>query len=126
MNTHNKGNAGEDMAVRFLINEGHEIICKNYRLRDCEIDIISKEKASTDIFGINEYIVFTEVKLRKDINLGSPYEAVGMTKQRKISKAALHFLHSKGFSTDTPVRFDIISITGCEIQWIKNAYEYSY
>lgn len=126
MDTHNKGNTGEDMAAGFLLGEGHEIICRNYRLKDAEIDIISKEKVENNIFGIKEYIVFTEVKFRKTNHQGQPSEAVGLSKQRKIGKAALHFLLSNGYSTDTAVRFDVISIYDCRIQWIKNAYEFVF
>jgi len=124
MNTHLIGNDGEDMAVGFLKKEGHTILERNYRFRDGEIDIISLEKQKDDPFGIDEYVVFTEVKYRKDKAHGNPYDAVDLNKQRKISRIASKFLYDNRYPTDTAVRFDVISISGDEIEWFKNAFEY--
>lgn len=122
MDTKKLGNAGEDLAVRFLEEAGHEILDRNYRIRNGEIDIISREKQEKDRFGITEYLVFTEVKTRSGKNAGDPYEAVGREKQRKILKAAERYLYEKKLPVDTPVRFDVISIVKEEITWYKNAY----
>ena len=52
-----KGKFGEDAVCDKLIKQGHEIVARNFHKRVGEIDIISK---------IGEFVVFTEVKTRRD------------------------------------------------------------
>lgn len=112
------------MATRFLTERGAQIICKNFRLRDSEIDIVFVDNKEVDIINGKPYLVFCEVKYRSGLNYGSPYEAVDYKKALKISRAARYFLYSRHYSDDTPVRFDVISIVNSEITHIKNAFEY--
>ncbi len=126
MNKKNIGSAYEELAVNFLVSNGHDILMRNFTASNAEIDIISKEKQSDNPCGISEYIVFTEVKYRNSADHGNPYEAVGAMKQKKICRAALYYLRKYGFSADTPVRFDVISIVDTEITWISNAFEYVF
>ena len=111
-----KGNMGEDAAAAYLTRKGYEILDRNYRIRDAEIDIIAKKD------GV---IVFVEVKLRKNSSLGSPAEAVNAAKQRKIISAAEGFI-AKNNITDTDFRFDVIEIyskiNGLSINHMENAF----
>ena len=84
-----KGKKGEDIAAARLRKEGYRIIERNYRCIYGEIDIIAMHSGD---------IVFVEVKSRKSDEFGSPEEAVGITKQRKISKVALNYLQEKGLA----------------------------
>ena len=122
MDTRKKGNAGEDLAVRFLCDNGYDVIARNYRLDDCEIDIVFKDSKNVS-YGVNEYIVFAEVKYREDHISGYGFEAVTKKKMKKILKAAKHFLYTGRYSDDTPVRFDVISIEKDKIDHIINAFE---
>ena len=122
MDTHNKGNAGEDLAVRFLNESGYEVIARNYRLRDSEIDIVFKDGINVGC-GVKEYIVFAEVKYRESHLSGYGFEAVTKNKMSRICKAAKHFLYTNRYPDDTPVRFDVISIEKEEIRHIINAFE---
>lgn len=116
------GNSGEEMACNYLIENGNQIIYRNYRIRDSEIDIIFKD---ADSINNITYLVFCEVKYRSTSQCGEPYEAVTNRKIRKICKAAKHYLYSNKLSEDTPVRFDIVSIVESEITHIKNAFYYT-
>ena len=122
MDTHSKGSIGEDLAVRYLTENGYEVIARNYRLDDCEIDIVFKDFQKV-FCGIEEYIVFAEVKYRESHMSGYGYEAVTKGKMKKIVKAAKHFLYTNRYSGDTPVRFDVISIEKEKIDHIINAFE---
>ena len=122
MDTRKKGNVGEDLAVRFLNENGYEVIARNYRLRDSEIDIVFKDNINVG-YGIEEYIVFAEVKYRETHLFGYGYDAVTGSKMKQIIKAAKHFLYTNRYSDDTPVRFDVISIEKEEIRHIINAFE---
>ncbi|MCK4534813.1 MAG: YraN family protein, partial [Syntrophobacterales bacterium] len=74
-------------------------------------------------------IVFVEVKSRKSDKFGLPEEAVGVIKQRKISRVALNYLREKGLA-DHNARFDIVAIRfmpqGNRVKLIRNAFDLSY
>lgn len=108
------GSAYEQLAGELLEKEGYEILEYNVHSRAGEIDIVARDE---------EYLVFIEVKYRKDDSWGNPFEAVSVGKQRTISKCALSYLKKHGMF-DVPVRFDVVGILGKEIQIIKNAFEF--
>ncbi len=109
------GSMYEDMAVKYLVSQGHTIIKRNYRTSYGEIDIISKD---------NSTLVFTEWKYRKNSAYGLSIEAVDIRKQKRISRVALFFCTKYGY-TSLPCRFDVIGIDkDNEITHIKNAFDY--
>lgn len=112
MNNREKGTLYEEAAAKYLTKQGLQIICRNFRCKQGEIDIVAKDD--------NGY-VFVEVKYRKNMEFGSPQEAVGVPKQKTIRKVAEYFLY-KNYLTGVPIRFDVVAITGEEINWIKNAF----
>ena len=115
-----KGKKGEDIAAACLRKEGYRIVERNYRCLYGEIDIIAMDAGD---------VVFIEVKSRKSDNFGSPEEAVGITKQKKISKVALNYLRERGLA-DHNARFDIVAIRfmpqGNRVKLIRNAFDLSY
>lgn len=94
------GNLGEEAAVGLLKESGYKILTRNYKDSLGEIDIIARDK---DTF------CFIEVKTRNSLRFGLPQEAVSLTKQRQISKAALNFL-KKNNLLDKKARFDVVSV----------------
>ncbi len=116
MNNRVTGQDKENIAVNYLKNKGYFIIQTNFRVRQGEIDIVARDGST---------IVFVEVKYRSTSRSGNPLEAVNITKQRKISKAALFYLNKNKISPDnTPIRFDVIGILGEQITHIENAFDY--
>lgn len=109
------GTAYEEQAVLFLEKKGYQILKRNYRCRTGEIDIVARD---------GKYIVFVEVKYRKSHDLGSPEAAVDMRKQKVICRTALAYLASRGQGTDTPVRFDVVSIEGRRIRHYVDAFPF--
>lgn len=107
------GEAGEQQAQTFLRDKGYRILCANYHSRFGEIDIIAED---------GRFLVFAEVKTRKNNRFASGAEAVTLSKQRKIVKTALWYL------METPSllqpRFDVIEVYGDsgEIHHIVNAF----
>lgn len=114
MNKRRKGNDYERVAGNYLESQGYQILEYNFYTRAGEIDIIAKHEG---------YLVFLEVKYRKDENKGHPLEAVQIQKQRTISRCALYYMKKKGVS-DMPVRFDVVGILGEEIILIQNAFDF--
>ena len=113
-NNRKVGTAYEQAVGAFLEEQGYEILEYNYRCRSGEIDIVAKD---------GEYLVFCEVKFRKDNQAGNPLEAVDFKKQRIISKCAFYYLSTHRLH-DIPCRFDVIGVLGREITLVKNAFEY--
>ena len=114
------GQEGEDIACRALRERGYRIIARNWSCRFGEIDIIAMDK---------EDVVFVEVKGRESDVFGTPEEAIGPAKQKKISKAALHYLQEKGLGGRN-ARFDVVTIRfmpqDTQVQLIRNAFDLSW
>lgn len=111
------GNKFEDIASEYLIKKGYEIIKRNFHFgKIAEIDIIAKK---------DNIIVFFEVKARKNIEFGTIYDSMPMTKRKAVRKAAEGYLYiNKIF--DTECRIDFIGIDATiephKIIHIENAF----
>lgn len=95
------GDRGERVAAKYLKRKGMRILCRNYRVPRGEIDLIARDGGT---------LVFVEVKTRRT---GLPAEAVNPEKQRRITRAALHFQKRHGLLDSprpVPSRFDIVAI----------------
>lgn len=109
------GAFGEERALLYLKELGHEIVQKNYRYLRAEVDIISKDGSD---------LVFTEVKTRQTAEIGEPWKAVTKKKQKQIMKCAHQYVVARDL--DVNVRFDIISIVhnryGTRLEHIPAAF----
>jgi putative endonuclease len=114
-NNRKTGSSYEKLAAEYLQAQGYQILEMNYRCRIGEIDIIAKD---------DTYLVFIEVKYRRDISCGMPQEAVDRKKQRIISKVADYYRMMHGCTEVTPCRFDVVAICGQKVQLIQNAFDY--
>ena len=110
-----EGSRYEKLAARYLEQKGMDILELNYRCRTGEIDIIARD---------GEYLVFVEVKYRRDDKMGNPKEAVNRKKQKKISMTASYYLMRECGRMDIPCRFDVAAVLGEQIEVVKNAFEY--
>ena len=113
------GDWGEDRAARYLRLHGYRILERNFRCRQGEIDIIAAKGG---------FVVFVEVKQRKNADFGQAREFVTLTKQRRVIAAAeLWILKNR---CELQPRFDVIEIyapngTGTlfpEIKHLENAF----
>lgn len=55
-------------------------------------------------------VVFAEVKTRRTAQAGTPAEAVGLDKQRRLTRAALVYLKAHGL-LEHASRFDVVAVT---------------
>lgn len=114
--TQNKRKTGshyEEQVAAFLQEKGFEILERNFRCRNGEIDLIARD-------GI--YLVFIEVKYRNSNRCGTALEAIDHKKVLQIRKVARVFLHKNHYPEDTPCRFDAAGIDKNQITYIKNAF----
>jgi len=91
METKNKqqvGAFGEQAVTDFLIEKKIEIIERNWRIREGEIDIVALN--ATGVFS------FIEVKTRSSVAFGHPFEAINRDKARRMQRLALAWLATHG------------------------------
>jgi len=93
------GSFGEDKAVQYLRRQGYSIVERNFSCRFGEIDIIARK---------GNYIVFVEVKLRKNSDFAAAREFVTFSKQRRIISTASLWLSIS--NCELQPRFDVVEI----------------
>lgn len=94
------GAAGEATVARWYEDHGYEVIDRNWRCRDGELDLVVAGR------GV---IVFCEVKTRRGAGFVAPYEAVTPAKQRRIRRLAVRWLGDRRVRAQT-IRFDVASV----------------
>lgn len=106
------GVAGEDLATAWYVGQGYEVVARNWRCRDGELDLIVRD---------GRLFVFCEVKARSSLAFGSPLEAVTHEKRQRIRHLAARWLE------DAPVRpreirFDVVGVLDGELEVIEGAF----
>ena len=94
------GALGEDFAAQWYVARGFEIVDRNWRVREGEIDLVAQRERT---------IVFCEVKTRSSDRFGVPAESVTLTKQRRLRVLAARWL-SEHPDRRGQVRFDVASV----------------
>jgi putative endonuclease len=115
--------AGERLAVAHLEADGYEIIRRNYICRLGEIDVVARPRGKN-------MLCFVEIKCRRSLVMGHPYEAVGPRKQRRYRQIATLFLMREWNRLEvdamTEFRFDVIEVMlageTAEINHIREAF----
>lgn len=110
-----QGQAAEEKALNYLQRSGLQLLARNYRCKNGEIDLIMQQ---------DNTLVFIEVRYRQSSRFGSAAESVTSSKQRKLLLTANHYLQKNGM--DRPCRFDVVGVGGknqTEIEWIQNAFQ---
>lgn len=93
------GRWGEARAAEYIRKRGYRLLASGYRCRFGEIDLI----AASD-----KYIIFTEVKLRKDDSFAPGRAFVDARKQGRIRTTAEAYLAEH--PTELQPRFDVAEI----------------
>jgi len=111
-----RGQAGESLAVDYLLKKGYRILQRNYRYEHGEIDIIAED---------GDVLIFIEVKTFRSKKFGEPEDAVTKNKRERIRKTADGFIFENTID-DKICRFDVIAID-CEktapvIRHIEDAF----
>ena len=111
------GNKGEDLAEKYLSENGYNIIKRNFHFgKSGEIDIIADE---------GDVLCFIEVKTRYSFDYGSPIESITPSKMKKIRRVADGYLYVNKIN-DKECRFDVLLIDMRtkipSIELMKNAF----
>lgn len=95
------GKIGEDFAAKYLTQHGYQVIDRNFRIRDGEIDIIAID---------HDTLACVEVKARHTTEFGSPLEAITHWKLRSLTKA-IQLYKLKHPNLPDLMRIDAVAIT---------------
>lgn len=110
------GAEGESLAAQWYEDNGYEVLERNWRRREGEIDLIVRR---------GKTVVFCEVKTRSSDRFGSGAEAVLPAKQRRIRRLGARWLSELTPASGrrgVDVRFDVVSITGGRVEVIEGAF----
>ena len=111
------GQAGEDAVASWYAAAGYEVLDRNWRVREGEIDIVARRAAT---------VVFCEVKTRRSDAFGTPAEAVTARKQVRLRKLAVHWLRDNDVRADV-LRFDVASVLpDGRGAWIVDVFEAAF
>lgn len=113
------GLRAERYALGYLRSQGLRLKQRNYACRLGEIDLIMMD---------GQYMVFIEVRFRKNSRYGSAEETLHVQKRQKIIAAAQHYLQSNPFCRAMACRFDVVAVTPdvkgkWQTNWIRNAFD---
>jgi len=96
------GADAEAATARHLEAKGYRIRDRNFHSRYGELDLVAED---------GDTVCFVEVRMRSSAAWGDPSQTVSRAKQRKVVKAALHYLFVHGLE-GRMARFDVVSVLG--------------
>lgn len=109
------GKKGEDLAVDYLLQNGYEIVERNWYYQKAEIDIIAR---------LQNTLIAVEVKTRSSAAYGLPQDFVNQTKIKRLIAAFDAYITQRDL--DVHARFDIIAVQftpdGTVIEHIEEAF----
>ena len=106
------GATGEDLAAAWYVERGCEVVARNWRCRDGELDLVVRDGRT---------IVFCEVKARSSLAFGSPLEAVTHTKRRRLRLLAARWLEGAAVRP-ARIRFDVIGVLDGDVEVVQGAF----
>ena len=94
------GHYGERVAARYLQDAGMDILVRNWRCSEGELDIVARD---------GRCLVFCEVKTRSSLAFGDPAEAVVGAKAARLRRLAARWLRENPGSWPE-VRIDVVTV----------------
>ena len=112
MNTRIIGSFKEDLAISYLIENGFDILERNFKCKIGEIDVIAKK---------DSIIHFIEIKYRQSSAAGGVHYAINKNKLLKISKVA-QFYTMNHPNDNLSYSIDAILIENENIEHLENIF----
>ncbi len=107
------GKKGEDQAAAALEAAGMEIVARNFRFQEGEVDIIALD---------GEAIVFIEVKTWGYYGIEDLQYGINVKKQQKIIKTANYFLSKNRKYNNMTIRFDVMFVKNNSVTHLASAF----
>jgi putative endonuclease len=113
------GQNAEDIAARFLQEQGIELLLRNYRRRLGELDLVGRD---------GDVLLIVEVRTRASDQYGTAADSIDFYKRRRIIRASLQLLQQRKDLARSRVRFDVVIVSepsseNPRVEWIKHAFE---
>ena len=112
------GQYWEQRAEHFLLQNGLQLITRNFSTSSGEIDLIMRDAG---------YVAFIEVRYRGSTRFGGAIHSVTAAKQRKLKRCAALFVSRQTAWSHHPCRFDVIAYDApngdVEPVWIRAAFD---
>jgi putative endonuclease len=106
------GASGEDAVAEWYRSRGYEVVVRNWRCREGELDLIVRQGRT---------FVFCEVKTRSSTAFGYPVEAVTRAKQTRVRHLAARWLADAPMAP-REIRFDVASVLEGVIEVLEGAF----
>jgi putative endonuclease len=94
------GKAGEELAAEHFRGLGYEVLARNFRCRQGEIDLVCRRGGEVSL---------VEVKTRTGARHGTPAEAIDAGKQRAMVGTVAEYRAATGWRG--PIRFRLVAIS---------------
>lgn len=112
------GKSAENIAAEHLRRAGLEVLTRNYRRRNGELDIIAR---AGDVLAV------VEVRTRSSEVFGGAAASVDGWKRQKIIRATQQLLQQHADLARLRVRFDVIVVRDAasahpQVEWIQHAF----
>lgn len=108
---HIRGERGEAAVADWYRSNGYEIVDRNWRCREGELDIIARR---------DDTVVFCEVKSRVSERFAPAAAAVDHRKQTKVRRAAMRWLAGQRWHSQ--LRFDVALVISGRIEVLEAAF----
>lgn len=109
-----RGLDAEARALRHLQQAGLRLVVRNWRCKGGELDLVMQD---------GPVLVIVEVRSRARADFGSALESVDARKCARLIHATRLFLAAHPEHGDAEVRFDIVTLDGSRIGWLKAAFD---
>ncbi|MGI8663888.1 MAG: YraN family protein [Acidimicrobiales bacterium] len=106
------GAAGEELAARWYQANGYQVVTRNWRCREGELDLVVRRGRA---------FVFCEVKARTTAAFGLPAEAVTKLKRQRLRALASRWLDESRVRPAS-IRFDVAAVLAGELEIIEGAF----
>ncbi|MFJ4168743.1 YraN family protein [Paenarthrobacter sp. NPDC089714] len=94
------GREGEALAAAFLEGQGMQVLERNWRCSEGEVDIVALD---------GKTLVVAEVKTRRSLAYGHPFEAVGPEKLARLHRLATRWVREHGLPS-LGRRIDVVGV----------------
>ena len=106
------GASGEDQAARWYEANGYQVVARNWRCREGELELIVRRGRT---------FVFCEVKARTSAAFGLPAEAITREKRQRLRVLASRWLDEAPVRPAS-IRFDVAAVLAGELEVIEGAF----
>jgi len=109
-----RGVDAETRALRHLEGRGLELLVRNWRCKGGELDLVMRDGDALAVGG-------GRARARSDY--GSALESVDARKRGRLIHATQLFLAAHPEHGQREVRFDVVTVDGSTLQWLKAAFD---